>query len=128
MYFYVCIATLTFMITTLNHTLKYASSLAGFQFSCRKTHKSLGSGPRGRSSFFMARPVKYGLKYFPLEIALYDDDKILLAEELIDPDGSRPWPRFAVSAIAVRMFREIYKDGYYMEWTQSIAVARSNGK
>jgi hypothetical protein len=73
----------------------------------------------------MARPPKPGLDYFQVDVDIYDDIKILRAEELADPDGDKPWIRFSVSAIAIRMLREIFKRGYYIEVTNDFLFSVS---
>lgn len=70
----------------------------------------------------MARPEKMGLDYFHVEIGLYEDDKILYAQEIIDPLGNDPWLRFAIPSIAIRLLREIFKDGYYLNWDDKVAL------
>lgn len=56
----------------------------------------------------MARPLKEGLDYFPLDVDFFDDDKILLIESEFGIKGS---------IIALRLLCKIYKEkGYYYQW------------
>jgi|GEM_PF-3898730 len=73
----------------------------------------------------MARPIKENLDYFQVDVAIYGDDKIILAQELIDPMGTEPWLRFAVPAIAIRMLREIYNESYFIEWNDKVIMIKS---
>jgi len=55
----------------------------------------------------MARPVKQGLEYFPLDVDIHDDDKIALISSEFGAIGE---------AIIWRLFCKIYKNGYYYSW------------
>ncbi|NQX68466.1 DUF4373 domain-containing protein [Paenibacillus alba] len=57
----------------------------------------------------MARPTKEGLEYFPLEIGIESDDKLLV---VIGKFGTLGF------GIIVRLMAEIYKNGYYYPWTE----------
>lgn len=58
----------------------------------------------------MARPVKIGLDYFPLDTNIYGDDKIQLIEAEFGSKGF---------AIIIKLFCKIYADkGYYYNWTE----------
>jgi hypothetical protein len=75
----------------------------------------------------MARAPKPGLKYFNLDVGFYSDDKILLAEEYIDPKGDQPILRLLCAYIYVRLLDKIYKDnGFYIEWNEKIALTFSS--
>lgn len=57
----------------------------------------------------MARPVKIGLDYFPLDTNIDSDDKIQLIEAEFGIKGF---------AIVIKLFCKIYADkGYYYNWT-----------
>jgi hypothetical protein len=67
----------------------------------------------------MARPIKVGLDYFPLDCVL--DDKIELIEAEFGLTGF---------AIIIKLFQKIYgEQGYYCEFTSEVALlfARKNG-
>ena len=74
---------------------------------------------------YMARPNKDGLDYFSIDIDIFDDHKILLAQELVDPTGNNPSYRLILPYIAIRLLREIYKDGYYIEWNKDKCLTLS---
>lgn len=57
----------------------------------------------------MARPVKEGLEYFPLDCDMDQDDKIMLVEAQHGIQGF---------GIAVKLLMKIYKNGYFYEWTE----------
>lgn len=67
----------------------------------------------------MSRPIKRGLDYFPLDVVMNDDVRLVEAEFGL--------PGFAV---IVKLFQKIYGgDGYYCSWTNDIALlfAKENG-
>lgn len=55
----------------------------------------------------MARPQKSGLNYFPLDVDIEIDDKIMLIESEFGINGF---------GIIIKMLCKIYKNGYYYEW------------
>ena len=55
----------------------------------------------------MARPVKQGLDYFPLDVDIHDDDKIALISSEFGAIGE---------AILWRLLCKIYKNGYFYPW------------
>lgn len=55
----------------------------------------------------MARPIKQGLEYFPLDVDIHDDDKIALISSEFGAIGE---------AILWRLLCKIYKNGYYYSW------------
>ena len=60
----------------------------------------------------MARPLKQGLDYFPLNVNLNDDFALIEAE-------------FGLTgfAVIVKLFQKIYGErGYYCEWTKEVAL------
>lgn len=57
----------------------------------------------------MARPVKEGLDYFPLDVDMDQDDKIALIEAQHGLVGF---------GIVVKLLMKIYKHSYYYEWTE----------
>lgn len=56
----------------------------------------------------MARPQKAGIDYFPMDVDMDQDDKILLIEAEHGVEGF---------GILVKLLMKIYKEGYYYEWT-----------
>jgi len=73
----------------------------------------------GEEIFFIMAG-KDGLKYFPVDVGMSKDDKILLAKELVDPDGKDPFLRFCVPYVAIRLLEIVYENGYYIEWNDGI--------
>lgn len=59
----------------------------------------------------MARPTKKGLDYFPLDVVL--DIKFELIEAEFGLNGF---------GVVVKLYQEIYKQGYYIEWTSEVAL------
>ncbi len=57
----------------------------------------------------MARPKKIGLDYFPMDVDMDQDDKIYLVK------AEYGWEGFA---IVVKLFMEIYSEGYFLEWDE----------
>ena len=57
----------------------------------------------------MARPIKTGLEYFPLDVDMDQDDKLFFIEAKYGLIGF---------AIVVRMLMLIYKDGYYKHYSE----------
>ena len=57
----------------------------------------------------MARPIKEGLSYFPLDVDSDYDDKFQLIESLYGPTGF---------ASVVKVFMKIYSAGYYYKWEE----------
>ena len=57
----------------------------------------------------MARPKKKGLEYFPLDVDIDSDDKV---EYVIARHG------FEAFGILVKLLMEIYRQGYYIMWTE----------
>ena len=57
----------------------------------------------------MARPIKSGLSYFPLDVDMDQDDKISVIEALHGIEGF---------GVVVRLLMKIYKEGYFYNWTE----------
>lgn len=57
----------------------------------------------------MARPIKEGLSYFPLDVDADYDDKFQLIESLYGPTGF---------ASVIKIFMKIYSVGYYYNWEE----------
>lgn len=57
----------------------------------------------------MARPKKIGLDYFPMDVDMDQDDKIYLVK------AEYGWEGFA---IVVKLFMEIYSEGYFLDWDE----------
>ncbi|WP_317115762.1 Lin1244/Lin1753 domain-containing protein, partial [Clostridium neonatale] len=58
---------------------------------------------------FMARPIKEGLEYFPLDCDIDQDDKITLIEAQHGLIGF---------GIAIKLLMKIYNNSYFYEWTE----------
>lgn len=59
----------------------------------------------------MARPLKLGLDYFPLDVNMDDDVELLEAECGLEG-----------YAILIKLWQKIYSNGYYMEWNEDVAL------
>lgn len=59
----------------------------------------------------MARPMKDGVEYFPLDVSL--DEKFELIEAEFGLTGF---------AVVVKLYQKIYQHGYYCEWTNEVAL------
>lgn len=70
----------------------------------------------------MGAKSKEGLNHFPVDIDIFEDGKILLAQEMIDPDGKLPFCRFCVPYVAIRILKEVYTNGYYKVWNHEICL------
>lgn len=69
----------------------------------------------------MARPLKSGLDYFPLDTDFFNDDKILFVSARFDEKGE---------IIAAKLLCRIYRNGYYLIWNDDTALlfAKAAGK
>lgn len=56
----------------------------------------------------MARPIKQGLDYFPLDVDIDQDDKIAMIEALHGIEGF---------GVVIKLLSKVYKEGYFYEWT-----------
>ncbi|MBD1223263.1 Lin1244/Lin1753 domain-containing protein [Virgibacillus halodenitrificans] len=65
----------------------------------------------------MARPTKDGLDYFPLDVDMDQDDKVLI---IISKFG------FEGFGILVKLLMEIYKNGYFYKWTEKEQIIFSS--
>lgn len=61
----------------------------------------------------MGRKIVEGLQYFPFDIDFWDDPKILMIEEKFGIKGS---------SIAARLLCWIYRNGYYINWNNDMAL------
>lgn len=61
----------------------------------------------------MARPVKTGLDYFPIDIDIDQDDRIYMLEAQL---GEIAFGRI------VKLWAEIYREGYYKQWGEQEAL------
>lgn len=57
----------------------------------------------------MARPQKEGLDYFPLDVDIDQDDKIVLIEAQHGVEGF---------GVVIKLLMKIYKNSYFYEWTE----------
>jgi len=58
----------------------------------------------------VARPLKQGLDYFPLDVDIDQDDKLQLIEALYGVKGF---------GIVIKLFMRIYKEGFCYKWTET---------
>lgn len=61
----------------------------------------------------MARPVEYGLEYFPMDIDFFDDPKLIVIEEQFKAKGL---------IITIRILSMIYRNGYFIQWTNDMPL------
>lgn len=68
----------------------------------------------------MARPIKEGLDYFPLDVDIYDDEKLIPVLVKYGLEGE---------VVTIRLLAAIYRRGYFIEWTDAMKfkLARSTG-
>lgn len=57
----------------------------------------------------MARPIKEGLQYFPLDVDIDQDDKILIIEAVHGIEGF---------GVLIKLLMKIYKEGYFYKWSR----------
>lgn len=68
----------------------------------------------------MARPVKIGLDYFPLDVDFFEDEKLLAISGEFSVKGE---------IIVLRLLCEIYRNGYFVEYSELLKnkLARLGG-
>lgn len=59
----------------------------------------------------MARPIKQGLDYFPMDVTTDDKFELIEAKHGLVGFG-----------IIIKLFQQIYKEGYYLKWNEEIAL------
>jgi len=59
----------------------------------------------------MARPIKQGLDYFPMDVTTDDKFELIEAKHGLIGFG-----------IIIKLFQRIYKEGYYLKWNEEIAL------
>jgi DnaD/phage-associated family protein len=57
----------------------------------------------------MARPIKEGLDYFPLDVDIDQSDKVAMIEAIHGIEGF---------GIVIKLLMKIYKEGYFYEWSK----------
>jgi hypothetical protein len=66
----------------------------------------------------MARPLKYGLDYFPMDVDFFEDDKIQFVSSRFDEKGE---------LISVKLLCKIFKAGYFIKWDEDVALLFAKG-
>lgn len=61
----------------------------------------------------MARPIKTGLDYFPLDVDIFDDDKLTAVSVRYGIKGE---------ITAVKLLCAIYRNGYFTEWNETLRI------
>lgn len=61
----------------------------------------------------MARPIKEGLSYFPIDVDMFDDPKLLFVAERFDVKGE---------IVTLKLLCWIYRNGYSCEWNDETAM------
>ncbi|MBR4388263.1 MAG: DUF4373 domain-containing protein [Prevotella sp.] len=59
----------------------------------------------------MARPIKNGMDYFPMDVDMFDDDKLIGVSMKFGVTGEM---------VAVKLLCAIYRDGYYAVWQKRL--------
>ena len=59
----------------------------------------------------MSRPIKQGLDYFPVDVEMDDKIEIVEAKHGIAGFG-----------IIIKLYQKIYKEGYFLKWTEETAL------
>lgn len=70
--------------------------------------------------------LKPSADIFLLQPDIHEQESMLLAQELIDPDGSRSILRVLCPGIALRLITEMRKNGFYMPWDDRICLKLSS--
>jgi hypothetical protein len=65
----------------------------------------------------MARPLKQGLDYFPVDTDMDQDDKVIIIVAKYGMEGF---------GILVKLFMEIYKNGYFYQWSEKEQIIFSS--
>ena len=66
----------------------------------------------------MARPIKDGVDYFPVDVDFFEDDKVRYLRQRHKAKGMY---------ILMYMLCEVYKNGYYLKWTGEKAELMADG-
>lgn len=69
----------------------------------------------------MARPLKKGIAYFPLDVDFFEDDKVEYITARFDEKGE---------LIVIKLLCAIYRNGYYTDWNndKQLIFAKRAGK
>lgn len=59
----------------------------------------------------MAQPVKIGLDYFPLNVDIFDDEKVMAISKEFGIKGE---------VAVIRLLCAIYRNGYFIEWSDAL--------
>ena len=57
----------------------------------------------------MARPIKHGLDYFPLDVDFFSDEKMYAISGEFGIKGE---------ITTIKLLCAVYRNGYYIEWTE----------
>jgi hypothetical protein len=66
----------------------------------------------------MARPLKNGLDYYPMDVDFFEDDKIQFVSSRFDEKGE---------LVAVKLLCKIFKQGYFIQWNEDVALLFAKG-
>lgn len=61
----------------------------------------------------MARPIKTGFDYFPLDVDIFDDDKVRFVSARFQEKGE---------LVIIKLLCKIFKNGYYIDWNEDMAL------
>lgn len=59
----------------------------------------------------MARPIKYGLDYFPFDVDFFSDEKLYAISGEFGIKGE---------ITTIKLLCAVYRNGYYIEWTEML--------
>jgi hypothetical protein len=68
----------------------------------------------------MARPIRKGLDYFPMDVNIFEDDKLQFIAMRFEQKGE---------LLTIKLLCKIYNNGYYINWNDDVAAlfAKSAG-
>lgn len=71
----------------------------------------------------MSNKRREGLMHFPLDVDIFDDDKLYYAEEIVDTGGYDTQLRLLIDKVLLRLFCIIYRNGYQIPWDMKMRIA-----
>lgn len=71
----------------------------------------------------MGNKRREGLSHFPLDVDIFEDEKLYYAEELVDANGYDQQLRVLIDKVLIRLYCLIYKNGYQVPWDHRMRIA-----
>lgn len=56
------------------------------------------------------------VNYLPLDMDIFEQKEIIVAQDLVDEDGTNPSLRLALPYVCIQLQMEIFRRGYYLPW------------